>query len=140
MANIFINGINRGWGDITLILFGVPVTGITDISYKDKQMKENNYGAGVEPVSRGYGKVEYEASITLYREEWESIIQGSPNKKPRQIPPFEIQVLFSPTSGGQAATDILQNVEFTEDDMTSKQGDTSIKVTVPLIIAGVNHL
>ena len=103
MANIFINGINRGWGDITLILFGIPVTGITDISYKDKQMKENTYGAGIEPTGRGYGKVEYDASITIYREEWESIIQGSPNKKPRQIPPFEIQVLFSPTSGGLVA-------------------------------------
>ena len=140
MTNIFVNGINRGWGDILLVLFGIPVVGITEISYKDKQNKENQYGAGNEPVSRGYGKIEYEASLTLYREEWEAIIQASPDKKPRKIPPFEIQVLLLPTGGGQAATDVLKNVEFLEDDMSSKQGDTSIMVTIPLIIAGIDHI
>ena len=55
MATPLINGINYSWANVKVILFGVPVVGITKIEYKTKQKKENQYGAGYEPISRGYG-------------------------------------------------------------------------------------
>ena len=53
MATPLINGVNYSWSNIKFNLFGVPVVGITEINYTRKQNKENQYGAGVEPVSRG---------------------------------------------------------------------------------------
>ena len=44
MATPLINGVSYGWGNIQLVLFGVPVVGITKIDYKAKQTKENLYG------------------------------------------------------------------------------------------------
>ncbi|MES2382604.1 MAG: hypothetical protein V4538_16265 [Bacteroidota bacterium] len=134
-----VNGINYAWVNITLVLFGVPVKGITKISYKKKKEKTNNYGAGGEPVSRGIGRSEYEASIELYRDEWQRIINVSPTKDPLDIPAFDIPIVFG-GSRVTAQTDILQSCEFLEDAFDVSEGDTSIKITVPIIIAGIQHL
>ena len=133
MATPLINGINYSWANITLVLFGVPVVGITKIDYKRKQKKENNYGVGAQPVSRGYGNYEYEGSIEIYQDEWKRIIAASPNKDPLAIPPFEIQVVYS-GRGIAAEKDILKAVEFMEDNFTATSGDTKLMVTVPLVI------
>jgi hypothetical protein len=132
-ATPLINGINYSWANVQIVLFGVPVVGITKIAYKRKQKKENNYGFGSQPVSRGYGNEEYEGSIELYVDEWQRIIAASPNRNPNLIPPFDIQVLFS-GQGVQTNKHILRSVEFMEDDFDAKQGDTKLNVSIPLII------
>lgn len=138
MATPLINGINYSWANISLVLFGVPVVGITKIEYKRKQKKENNYGFGSQPVSRGYGNYEYEGSIEIYLDEWQRIIAASPSKDPLSITPFDIQVVYS-GSGITAVKDVLRSVEFMEDNFTANQGDTKLMVTVPLIIGAIDR-
>lgn len=133
-----INGINYSWSNISVILFGAPVTGIVSIDYKATQKKENNYGAGNEPVSRGYGAKEYEGSIELYVDTWKQIIAAAPNRDPMQIAPFDIQVAFAGASGG-ATVDALKMVEFMEDPLTASQGDTKLTVKIPLIIGAIKR-
>jgi hypothetical protein len=94
-ATPLINGINYSTGQMYCYPFGVPVVGILKIDYKRKQKKENNYGFGSEPVSRGYGNVEYDGSIELYTDEWFRIMEASPGRDPLKIPPFDIQISFS---------------------------------------------
>lgn len=137
-ASILINGISYSWANIKLVLFGIPVVGITAINYKRKQKKENNYGSGTRPVSRGFGNEEYEGSITLYMEEWKKIIAASPSNNPLLIPRFDVPVVFS-GNGVAYTTDILKSVEFMEDNMPAGQGDTKILVTVPLIIGDIQR-
>lgn len=139
MATPLINGINYSWAGIKLVLFGVPVVGITKISYNAKQKKENNYGAGTEPVSRGYGNTEYEASIELYMDEWKRIIAASPNRNPLAIPPFDIQVLYGSNAIAPDQIDVLKSCEFLENPLDASQGDTKLMVTIPLIIAGIER-
>lgn len=134
-----INGTSYSWANIKLNLFGTPVVGITAIKYKKKQEKVNNYGAGTKPVSRGYGNEEYEASITLFMEEWRRIIEAAPDKDPLAVKPFQIQVLF----GGSSIDfrqDNLEACEFMEDAFDSKQGDSKILIEIPLIIADIKHI
>ncbi len=133
MATPIINGINYSWANISLVLFGVPVVGITKIEYKRKQTKENNYGFGSQPVSRGYGNFEYEGSLELYLDEWKRIIAAAPNKDPLLIPPFDIQVVYA-GRGIVVERDVLKSVEFMEDTFTANSGDTKLMVTIPLII------
>lgn len=139
MANPLINGVNYSWANVKLVLFGVPVVGITSIEYKRKQKKENNYGMGTEPVSRGYGNKEYEGKITLYREEWNAIIAAAPSRDPLDIPFFDIQVTFS-GARVQASLDVLRACEFLEDPFTVSQGDTKIMVEIPLVIGQIDHV
>lgn len=133
-----INGINYSWANISIVLFGTPVVGVTAISYKRKQTKDNNYGAGTEPVSRGYGNREYEGSIELYLDTWKGIIAASPERDPTKIAPFDIPVVYGGT-GVLTTKDVLRAVEFLEDPLDAKSGDTKLLVTIPLIIAGITR-
>jgi hypothetical protein len=133
-----INGIAYSWSNIKFNLFGVPVVGIVAIEYDTTQKKENNYGQGNVPVSRGYGNKEFKASIEIYRDEWQRIIDASPNKDPLAIQPFDIQVLFGGTSVS-AKQDTLRSCEFLNDPFTVKQGDTKISIKIDLIPALIEH-
>lgn len=133
-----VNGVNYSWANISLILFGTPIVGILSIDYKRKQKKENNYGAGSQPVSRGYGNYEYEGSIELYTDTWKDIIASSPNRDPLQITPFDIPVTFGGT-GVATTKDVLRAVEFLEDPLEGKSGDTKLTVKIPLIIGGIDR-
>ena len=136
--NPIINGVNYSWANIKLVLFGVPVVGITSINYNRKQKKENNYGAGSQPISRGYGNYEYSGDIELYLEEWKSIIAASPNRDPLRADPFDISVIYG-SSAINATVDVLRSVEFLEDPFAAKQGDTKLLVKIPLIIAAIDR-
>ncbi len=140
MAGIIplINGVNYAWANVSFVLFGVPVVGITKIEYNAKQKKDNNYGYGQQPISRGYGNYEYDGSIELYLDEWKRIIAASPNRDPLAIPPFDIQVVFG-GSRVAADKDILRSTEFMENPLSANQGDTKLLVTIPLIIASIDR-
>lgn len=133
-----INGVAYSWASISFVLFGVPVVGITNIEYKRKQVKVNNYGIGTQPVSRGYGKLEYDGSIEIYLDEWKKIITAAPSKDPLAIGWFEVSVLYG-NSVADMTKDKLMAVEFMEDPFNAKQGDTALTVKLPLIIGGINR-
>jgi len=139
MATPLINGVNYSWANVKLILFGVPVVGITKISYKTKQKKENQYGAGYEPVSRGYGNKEYEGSIEIYTDELKNIIASAPNRDLMAIPPFNIQVVFEDATGGFLTQDDLLFCEFTEEGLEASQSDTKLLVSLPLVIGKITR-
>ena len=136
MSTPLVNGVAYSWSSVSFVLFGVPVVGIVNIEYKAKQTKTNNYGSGVEPVSRGYGKKEYDGSIEIYLDEWKKVIAASPSRDPLAIPWFDIPVLYG-NSVADATRDILKAVEFLEDPFQAKEGDTKLTVKLPLIIGGI---
>jgi hypothetical protein len=132
-----INGINYSWSNISVIILGIPIAGITEISYSEKQKKENNYGLGAKPTSRGYGNFEYDGSITMYTDEWKRIIALSPGRNPLLIPPFDIPIIFG--NGLTADKDVLRAVEFMDNPFKAGQGETKLMVTIPLIIAQIDR-
>lgn len=133
-----VNGINYAWANITVIIAGVVIIGITKISYKNKQTKKNNYGKGTRVISRAYGNVEPDASIEIYTDEWKRIIAAAPGRDALKIPPFNIIVQFS-GDGVAVDRDVLIGCEFMEDPLTANQGDTELKVTLPLILADIQR-
>lgn len=130
-----VNGINYSWGNISVVLMGVPLVGITKISFNEKQAKENIYGVGTQPISRGHGNSEYEASITLLYDEVVRIKAAAPNNRILDIGPFEITVLWGGNRVAPIKT-ILQMAEFMEDPFEASQGDTKHEITIPLVIGG----
>lgn len=137
--SVLINGINYSWGDITLILFSVPIVSINDITYSIDQKKVDNYGAGNQPISRGRGNKTYKnGSITIMWDELRQILKNAPFTSLVNIPPFSIPIIFQNVlSGLPPQTDTLLNVEFTEDPFSSKQNDTAIWCKLPFIFAGI---
>lgn len=133
MATPLINGVNYSWASVSVILFGVPLVGITSVSFKRKQAKTNNYGAGVDPVGRGHGKKEYEGSIEIYLDELKKVISAAPGRDILDIPAFDI-LIKTGNSASDATIDILKSCEFTEDPFDAKHGDTALTVKLPLVI------
>jgi hypothetical protein len=136
-----INGVNYSWQDLQIQIVGltVPIVGITKVNYKPKQKKENSYGLGTKPISRGYGNYEFDGSIELYLDEWKAIQAASPNNDPLQMSPFDIIIVMGDGVNTPLKKDVLQQVEFTDDDFKADQGATKLLITVSLIIANVIH-
>ena len=127
-----INGVEYGWADVVLAINGVPVSGITAISYGEKQDVANIYGAGRYPVARGKGRITPSAKITLLASEVLAIQSQSINRRLQDIAPFDMTVTYLPDSG-IVHTDKIRNCQFTENKRDIKEGDMSIGVELELV-------
>lgn len=137
---IMINGKNYDWATITAVILGVPIIGITDISYDVDRASTNNYGAGDNPV--GYGNKNFVyggGSMNIYKEEQMQIEKVAPNKNLLEIPPFTITVIFS-GDGVTFTTDKISNVRFTKRSFAAKQGDAMLMAKTPFEFAGLQTL
>lgn len=133
-----INGIRHSWGSIKANLLGRTVTGFDAVSYEEKQEKKNNYGAGNRPVSRGRGRVESSAKITLHAYEVDAIQAQLPKGKTLfDVEPFDVVVAYMPEGSDGLITHVLRNAEFTSNKRDVKEGDTVIKVEFELIISNI---
>lgn len=132
-----INGKSYEWADIVVNILGVPVVGITAIEYAEMQAMENVYGAGAYPISRGYGKVEPTAKITMLMEEVEPLMAAAPLGRLNQIPEFDITVVYLDTNL-VTRRHVLRNAKFKNNARVSAQGDVSIPVELELLISHVD--
>lgn len=131
-----INGREYGWGDIIININGVPLTGIKAIKYSEEQDKENVYGAGRQPVSRGYGRIKATASITLLSATVFALRDSAPEGQLFRIAPFPITVMYQPDAG-KMVTHVLHNAEFTKNPFDWKEGDMSKDMELELIISHI---
>ena len=131
-----INGREYGWADIQCVIASVPVTGITAIKYETEMEKENIYGAGRNPVSRGYGRNKATASITLLSGTIMALQSSAKNGQLERIAPFPITVCYQPEAG-PIVTHILKNCEFKKTTFDWKEGDMSKEIELELIISHV---
>ena len=134
-----INGRAYDWASIRLSLLAQTVAGITALSYEDNQEKVNNWGGGINPVSRGYGKYEGKASITLEMKELERIQAAlPPGGRIQDIAPFPIAISFV-NSSNALITHTLHNCEFLNNKRDIKTGDTNIEIALDLILSHITR-
>ncbi|MDO4763836.1 MAG: hypothetical protein Q4A00_05590 [Flavobacteriaceae bacterium] len=131
-----INGREYGWADIACNIGGVPVTGIVAIKYGEEMEKENIYGAGRNPISRGYGRVKSTASITLLSGTAFALKRKAKNGQLHRIAPFPITVSYQPDAGPMVVH-ILKNCEFKKVEFDWKEGDMSKAIEFELIISHI---
>ncbi len=131
-----INGHEYGWGDIVVNISGVSVTGIKAVKYEEEQEKENIYGAGRNPVSRGYGRIKTTGSITLLSPTVFAMQATAPKGKLHNIAPFPIVVMYQPPLG-PIVKHILKNCEFKKTAFDWKEGDLSKDVELELVISHI---
>lgn len=141
MATPMINGTRHSWASVEVELLGRIVSGITAIEYDDTQEKENVYGAGIYPVSRGRGKYEATAKITLLAYEVDAIQRSlGPGKRLQDIEPFDIPVVFMPEGSDGLVTHVIHNVEFTNNKRAVNTGDTNMEVELDLIVSHITWI
>jgi hypothetical protein len=131
-----INGREYGWADIIVSIGAAPLTGVRGIKYGSAQEKENVYGAGRNPVARGYGRVSHTASITLLAGTVLALQSAAPQGALHRIAPFPITVVYQPEAG-PLVTHVLKNAEFTDTNYEWAEGDMSKDVELNLIISHI---
>lgn len=137
MASIpLINGTAYDWSQIVFNVLGVEVSGVDEISYSEEQEMTDNYGAGNRPVSRSYGQITTEASITLHMEEVEALQAAAPNGRLQEIPEFDLPVAFLP-EGGVITVHVLKNVRFKSNSRSISKGDSAVAVEIPLAVSHI---
>lgn len=139
-ANVLGLGVNYSWANAQIILFGLPLTGITKIEFKAKQNKENNYGVGVDPIGRGYANKEYDGTISVYSEEFFQWVTAVSTGDIMDIPWFDFPMVLTPINGRAIIPRkaVVRAAEFLESPFTVSQGDAKIMIDIPLIIGKID--
>tara|TARA_R110002126_G_scaffold89252_1_gene213380 strand:- start:6114 stop:6548 length:435 start_codon:yes stop_codon:yes gene_type:complete len=133
-----VNGQAYSYADIVVSIAGVPLAGIMEISYKDSQEVTENFGAGRFPVSRGKGKIESEASISIDRAEYNAIINAAPGKRLQNIPEFDITVSYVPEASAPV-TDIIRNCVFKNGSGGAAEGDSNVVAELELAVSHIDY-
>lgn len=136
MPQPLVNGTAYAWSQIDLKILGQSVNGVTAISYEDNQEMQDNYGAGNRPVSRGYGKIECKASMTLEMAEVEALQAAVNSGRVQDIPEFDVIVSFMP-DGGIVRNHTLKNCRFKGNKRDVKQGDMTVEVEMELQVSHI---
>jgi len=131
-----INGREYGWADIVVNISASPIIGIRAVKYEEEQEKENIYGAGRNPVSRGYGRVKTTGSITLLSPTVFALQAVAPKGKLHNIAPFPIVVSYQPETGA-IVKHVLKNCEFKKTTFDWKEGDMSKEIELELVISHI---
>ena len=129
-----INNVAYSWSMITLSSTALGIDegsttleGVSGIKWSRKRKIESNYGLGGKPVSRGFGNIVYEASITMDYATQQTLrsIYGSLC----DIGEFDLIVSFAnPLASDDWTTTsvVLKGCVFDEDALESQQDDTNI--------------
>ena len=126
-----INGTAYSFVQIVVKILGNPIASVSSITYTEEQAKENNYGAGGRPVSRGHGTISVSASITISMNDTEALRDIAPEGSLLNLLPFDIEVSF--LNAQQVVTHIIKNCEFMDDGVEASLDDKDIKRSFNLI-------
>ena len=135
-----VDGKRQSWAQVRIVALARLFVGVTKISFSDKTIIEDKGGMGQLPVLRGEGDIRAKASISLYLYEVLAIldaVKALGGKRLSDIDPFSIVVTFLPVGASLPTVIELRNVQFTDMNIDTKTGDTSIEVPLELIVSDI---
>jgi hypothetical protein len=133
-----INGVEYTHADIVLNILGVPVVGVTAIDYSDPQEINLNHGTGTLPISRGFGPVNPQASITLTMKEVQRLSAVAPGGRIQNIPDFDIGVNYI-TEAGDFTRHKLVRCRFKGRNPNSQVNNSQIEEKIELSVADIRY-
>ena len=134
--NQLINGHAYDWSNIVINIMGTVVTGISSIDYSQEQDMQDNWGAGINPVSRGYGNRKATAKLTLYMEQLVALQTASLTGNIQDIPEFDIVVMYLSTPS-IPKTDIIKNCRFKNNVRGIKLNDMNVTVDCDILCSHI---
>lgn len=135
-AKITVNGILYDWECVTVVGPQGTFIGITEITWKSKQEKENRYGKGGAPRGVGRKNYEPEGSITLDPDEFDRLrlaLGGSVYRKS-----FVLEVNMAPPDAAASAV-TLTGVMVNDIDQSAKQGESKIEIKCSLRVGMIRR-
>lgn len=127
-----VNGKQYEYADITMIVLGTPIIGVTAIEYGEEDNIENVYATGRYPVGRGYGQITPSAKVTILMNEVMNVVASAPNGRVQDIPEFDIVVSYT-DANLIPVVHTIRNCKFKTNKISTASGDTSIPIEMDLV-------
>lgn len=127
------------WSNISVVLGGRPVGGITAVKFKTKREVKHIYAKGTDPYTRTKGNKEYTGSIKLLQSEIEALLEAAGTNKDLTDLTFDIIVVFASETGGLVKTHILENCDVEDFEMGMEQGGSNMEVELPIKIGKIKY-
>ncbi len=126
-----------GWASMTTNFLGRDLEGITAVEYSDEQDIQAAFGAGVMPVGFIEGNYKATASITVYKDELNALMNSLPKgMRLQNIPPFPVVVNYE--NGDNVFKDVIQNCIIVKAPNSLKQGDGKSEVKLDLFCTHID--
>jgi hypothetical protein len=126
--------------DMTVVILGQIVTGITNIEVETSQEKEVIYGRGNKPLAIQSGKKSFEGSITLLQSEYSALLAAAKAKNPlydiTDIA-FDIVWNFNRTLDSTNENYTIVGVEITKAKLGMGTGDKNMEIELPFLALDV---
>jgi hypothetical protein len=127
------------WKNLSLMIEGKPIVGLTDIEYKTDKNLEEIYGAGDSPQFIGEGNKTYSGTIEMLQNEYEALVEESKKRGGVDVTDLEVDFIVSYVPSKQSAATIAMKtivdrvvgVKFSSGGKKLKQGDTHQKIGIP---------
>jgi hypothetical protein len=120
------------FADISVLVGGVDVARLQEVSYKESQTKETVYGKGAMPVAIQRGQKTYEGQLVILQSEFLALKKAAGGSILNLH--CDITITYGNALNGDVlTTDILQGCEFTEAELKLSQEDTYMKISLPFI-------
>ncbi|MFK7004600.1 hypothetical protein BWK63_09590 [Flavobacterium covae] len=126
------------WKDITIVIGGRILEGVTEVEYTEKQEKETLRGRGDKGLAILRGNKDFDGKLTIWQSELEAMVQDSPNKDILALN-FDVVISYIPPEIGIPVIDIMKGCEFTEVKKGMKQGDKNMLIELPIIFLDVKR-
>ena len=133
---IHINNKEYAWGDITVVVFGRPLVGITGIEYKSKKAKDVKHGWGRNPKSIQHGKREYEGTLTLMQSE---LTAHAPSGRRFRVYAPGNSCHFTYEADLVVTVDKICCASLTESPSGMKEGDAQAEIALPFVALDVEY-
>lgn len=124
-----VNGRSYDWSMIEINfsnIAGEAIVGITNVKYKRERKIENNYGAGSEPISRGFGNYTYTASLTMDMNAIQQLKGLTTTGVLEDLGEFDVVVSYNHPTSGMTVVDTIKACIFSENGVDVSQDDTTI--------------
>ena len=134
------NSTEFGWKDMTITAMGRTFERIEEVEYDVEEDKKYIYGRGKKVRGIQGGNEKPSGSITLGQSEVEAMIakaqETNINAKLTDIV-FDVQIHY--LKGTDLVRDRLIGVEFTKQPKGMKQGDSDMKIKLPIMFMDVQY-
>lgn len=127
-----INGVAHDWGCINMLIGGIAYAGVTKIEYSEEQTIEDNYGAGLTVVSRGYGQIKCNCKVSLLGETSAALEAVARDGRLQNLGMFPIVVAYVPKGAAIKTTHRLLYCQFQGNSRSVSTGDTKIETEYEL--------
>jgi len=130
-----VNGNRYAWSSVRIQANGQRYVGVKGVNYSQEVAPGEVYGTHAQKIGRTRGEVKPEASIELYKEEFDALI----NDLGDGFYEVEFEVVVSFDESGRVITDQIHSCRIKKPDSGHSQGPDALTVKVDLDVMWIEY-